>query len=108
MKVNRRQPASVTATDAKKRFGRLLEKAIQGNDVFITKHDAPKAVLISVDRFNALSRDAESKMDSLNTEFDVLLSRMQQPGARDAMQSAFNASPKELAKAALTAARKRG
>jgi prevent-host-death family protein len=85
-----------------------LEKAIQGDDVFITKHAAPKAVLISVDRFNALSRNAESKMNALSAEFDLLLARMQQPGARDSMQAAFNASSKELAKAALTAARKRG
>jgi len=41
--------ALVTATEAKNKFGRLLEKAMQGGVVVITKHDAPKAVLISMD-----------------------------------------------------------
>src|SRR5271163_1134979 len=44
---------SVTATDAKNEFARVLESVIRGNRVFITKHDAPKAVLISIDEFEA-------------------------------------------------------
>jgi hypothetical protein len=36
-----------------------------------------------------------------------MLDRMQAPKARSAMQSAFSASPKELGKAAISAARKR-
>ena len=39
---------TVTATEAKNSFGPLLEIAIQGSSVVITKHDRPKAVLISV------------------------------------------------------------
>src|SRR5262249_50094405 len=49
------EPSSVTASEAKSEFGRVLELAIQGRAVVITKHDAPKAVLISVENFNALS-----------------------------------------------------
>ena len=45
--------ASFTATEVKNEFGRILEKAIQGETVVITKHHAAKAVLISVDQFNA-------------------------------------------------------
>src|SRR5207245_11349739 len=37
----------IRATDVKNEFGRILEKVIQGGTIFITKHDAPKAVLIS-------------------------------------------------------------
>src|SRR5262245_20157112 len=40
----RQEPASIPATDAKNEFGRILEKAIQGGTVVITKHDVPKAV----------------------------------------------------------------
>lgn len=102
----RPREVSVTATQAKKEFGAILEKAIQGGVVVITKHDAPKAVMISIDEF--LARSPESKINSLSAEFDALLARMQRPGARAAMQAAFDASPTQLGKAARAAARKRG
>ena len=100
--------ASVTATEAKNKFGRLLERAMQGGVVVITKHDTPKAVLISMDEYTALASAPESRINTLSAEFDSLLMRMQRPGARNAMQAAFHASPKQLGKAAVVAARKRG
>lgn len=99
---------SLTATQAKNEFGRVLEKVIKGGAVVITKHDAAKAVLISIDEFNSLSRATEIKLDSLSGEFDALLARMQKPKARAGMKAAFEASPKQLGKAAVAAARKRG
>jgi antitoxin Phd len=100
--------SSFTATDAKKEFGRLLEMVIRGGVVVITRHEAPKAVLLSVDEFNALAHATEGKLDTLSGEFDALLSRMQTPKARAGMKAAFGASPKQLGKAAVAAARKRG
>ena len=101
------ETACVTATDAKKTFGRVLDVVLQGRVVVITKHDAPKAVLISVDEFNALSRAGESTLDTLSGQFDAILDRMQTPKARARLQAAFDASPKQLGKAAVAAARKR-
>jgi prevent-host-death family protein len=98
----------ITATEAKNEFGRVLEKAIQGGVVVITKHDEPKAVLISVREFHALANAGRTRLDTLTAEFDALLARMQQPGARAGMQAAFDASPKQLGAAAVAAARKRG
>lgn len=100
-------PVSFTASQAKNEFGRVLEKAIQGDVVLITKHDAPKAVLISVEEFEALSYGPEAKIDSLSAEFDALLSRMQDPAARDAIEAAFHASPAQFGRAAVTAALRR-
>lgn len=102
------QPASVTASEAKSEFGRVLEMAIQGGAVVITKHDAPKAVLISVEHFNALSGAAQTQLDTLSHEFDALLARMQTSEARRGMKAAFAASGKRLGKAAVAAARSRG
>jgi PHD/YefM family antitoxin component YafN of YafNO toxin-antitoxin module len=81
---------------------------IQGGTVVITKHDAPKAVLISIDEFEALSRANQAQLDALSGEFDAVLARMQTPAARAGMKAAFGASPKQLGKAAVAAARKRG
>jgi prevent-host-death family protein len=82
--------------------------AIQGGAVVITKHEAPKAVLLSVENFNALSQARETRLDTLSGEFDALLARMQTPKARAGMRRAFSASAEKLGKAAVVAARTRG
>ncbi len=102
------ETTSVTATDAKTEFGRLLELATAGGVVIITKHDVPKAVLLAVGEFEALSKASEGALDTLTGEFDTLLARMQTPASRAGMKAAFHASPKQLGKAAVAAARKRG
>jgi prevent-host-death family protein len=101
-------PSSFTATDAKKHFGRLLELVLRGGAVIITRHETPKAILLSVDEFNALADSPRRALDTLSGEFDAMLARMQIPKARARMKKAFAASPKELGKAAVAAARKRG
>jgi prevent-host-death family protein len=98
----------IPATKAKNNFGRILETVLQGGRVVITKHDMPRAILISMEEFNDLSGAMELALVTLRGEFDALFARMQNPGARRAMKSAFHASPKELGKAAVIAARKRG
>jgi len=101
------QAVAISATAAKNEFGRILERVIQGAKVVITKHDSPKAVLISMDEFIALSNAHTAELETLSEEFDGLLARMQTPAARAGMNAAFHATPKELGKAAVAAARKR-
>ena len=101
------QSVAISATDAKNEFGRILETVIQGGRVVITKHDSPKAVLISMDEFNVLSNAHRAELETLSEEFDGLLARMQTPSARAGMNAAFHATPKELGKAPVAAARKR-
>jgi prevent-host-death family protein len=101
------QSVAISATEAKNEFGRILEMVIQGGKVVITKHDSPKAVLISLAEFNVLSNAHRAELESLSEEFDGLLAKMQAPAARARMKAAFHATPKELGKAAVAAARKR-
>jgi antitoxin Phd len=104
------QPASAqfTATQAKNEFGRVLETALKGGTVVITKHDVPKAIIISVDDYRKITHSSERALDTLTSEFDALYARMQTRDARKARQAAFEASPEELGKAAVMATRKRG
>jgi len=99
--------ASYTATEAKNEFGRVLEQAIQGTTVLITKHDSPRAVLISIDHFQALEEAPQLKLNRLTEQFDTLLERMQTPKARRGMAAAFGANNKQLGKASVVAVRKR-
>jgi antitoxin Phd len=98
---------SMTATAAKNKFGRALDTVLQGGAVVITRHGAPRAVLISFQEYNQLKGAGAAQL-RLSGEFDALLAGMQRPASRAGMKAAFGASPKQLGRAALTAARKRG
>ena len=65
----------------------------------------PKAVLLSYAEFEALTKASTPALDDLSDDFDRLLERMQTPQARTAMASAFDASPEQLGRAAVKAAR---
>ena len=96
---------TVTSTEAKNEFARMLEKAIRGDCIVITKHEEPKAVLMSVEQYEALV--PERRINTLTEEFNAMMDRMQTPAARKAMDEAFHASPEELGRVAVAAARKR-
>jgi antitoxin Phd len=93
-----------TATAAKNGFGRVLEAVAERGAVAITRHDAPKAVLLSIDEYEALLARGGRALDTLTAEFDALLASMQTPRARRAMKDAFDATPGRIGKAAVAAA----
>jgi antitoxin Phd len=105
--VSAATPIKINATDAKNQMGRVLDTVIQGGVVLITRHETPKAAVIPIAEYERYSRAAEDKLLSLRNEFDNLLARMQTPEARAGMQAAFEATPEQLAKAAVRFARKR-
>jgi prevent-host-death family protein len=100
-------PIRITATDAKNQMGHVLETVMQGRVVLITKRETPKAAVIPMAEYEKFSRATEAKLNALSSEFDALLARMQAPEARVGMQAAFDATPEQLARAAVTFARKR-
>lgn len=98
-----RDVPEVSATEAKNSFGRILEAALAQGAVAITKHDEPRAVLMSVQAYQALFEAQTSPLAALTQEFDALLAGLQAPGMREAMADAFDADGPELAAAALAA-----
>ncbi len=94
----------VAATRLKSECGAVLEEAMRGGAVVITRHDTPKAVLVSYEEFQALVRDQAASLSELHAEYDVLLARMQKPAAKNAMAAAFDATPAQLGRAAVKAA----
>jgi prevent-host-death family protein len=104
-KVSEARSGWVTATRAKNEFAQVLDTALARGQVVITKHDAPKAVLVSIDKYNELA--GNRVLEELTHEFEELLVSMQKPETRKRAQRAFDASPAELGKAAVAAARKR-
>jgi len=98
---------SFNATEAKNVFGRVLDAALREGAAVITKHDVPRAVLLSLEEFDALMSSRRAQLEVLASDFDALLARMQTPASRRGMRAAFDASPARLGEAAVKAARKR-
>jgi antitoxin Phd len=96
---------TVAATRFKNEFGAIFEQATVDGAVAITKHNTPRAVLLSYAEFQALTRAAVPELDELTEEFDGLLERMQTATSKTAMASAFDATPQQLGRAAVKAAR---
>lgn len=97
----------VATTHAKNTFGELLDRVAVSGAVAITRHDMPKAVLLSYEEFESLSSARAETLDALSAKFEGLLERMQTPAARKGMETAFNADPEALGRAAAKAARRR-
>ena len=96
---------TVAATRFKNEFGSIFEQAALGGAVAITKHNTPKAVLLSYAEFEALTKSASPALDELTDEFDSLLAGMQTSASKSAMASAFDATPEDMGRAAVKAAR---
>ena len=95
---------TVAATRFKNEFGAVFEQATQTGAVAITKHNTPKAVLLSYAEFEALTRANSPVLDELTDEFDTLLDRIQTTRAKKGLAAAFDASPQALGRAAVKAA----
>ena len=97
----------IPATRAQSEFGALLDTALAQGAVAITKHATPRAVLMSYAEFESLMGSQSPSLTALGAQFDSLLERMQGVEARAAASRAFEASPRELGRAAVKAARKK-
>jgi len=96
----------MSSTEAQNGFGRVLDTVARGGKVMITKHNTTQAVVMSVEEYDALTQAPAPELDLLTAEFDELLLRMQTPHARAGLRDAFGASPDELSRAAVAAARR--
>ena len=96
---------TVAATRFKNEFATIFEQAALGGAVAITKHNTPKAVLLSYAEFEALTKANTPALDDLSDQFDQLLDSMQTPRAKSAMASAFGATQEQLGRAAVKGAR---
>lgn len=96
----------VTASRFKNELGAVFEQAAANGAVVITKHDTPRAVLLSYAEFEALTASAAPALDDLGERFDSLLATMQTPKAKAGVAAAFDATPEEMGAAAVNAARR--
>src|SRR5215831_15962429 len=81
-----------SATQAKNSFGEVLDRAIAKGIVGITRRDRPRAVVLSIEEYEALTALLEDPLESLRSEFDALVERMQTTQAKAAGKALFTGS----------------
>ena len=97
---------TISATELKNATADVFEQVASRRAVAITRHDKPRAVLLSIDQYEALTAQHNPPwLEQLHAEYRGLLDRMQGPEQRAAAERAFNATPEELGEAAVWAAR---
>jgi antitoxin Phd len=103
--IGQTDTVAVSATEAKNNFGGVLSRLEHHDAVFITRHNRPQAVVVSVQRYAELTREEAPDLDLLSQEFDALVARMRIPEARAGTLAAIRASSEELGRAAVLATR---
>ena len=100
-KVNARTGgSSVSATEAQNNFGRVLNRAVREDVVYITRYEQPTAVVLSIDRYHALAGAAVPELDELTQAFDEMLEGMQTAEAAAGVDALFEMDSIELGEAA--------
>lgn len=72
----------IHATEAKNRFGEVLEKAAKNTAVSLLRHGKPAAYVISPEMYERLERQltiVPGAIERLESAFDEMVARMQSP-----------------------------
>jgi prevent-host-death family protein len=95
---------TITATELKNATADVFEQVAAKQAVAITRHEKPRAVLLSVEQYEALTGQRPDWLEQLHEEYRGMLDRMQGPQQRAIADKLFQATPQELGEAALRAA----
>ena len=99
---------TISATELKNATADDFEQVAARRAVAITRHEKPRAVLLSVEQYEALTGQQNPDwLEKLHEEYRGMLDRMQGPEQRAAAERAFNATPEELGEAAVWAAQQK-
>ena len=98
---------SVPATRLKNAFADVWDLVSKRGAVAITRHEKPKGILISVERYQELVNAGRPSLEALTAEYDGLVAKLQTEESRRGLAAAFRASPEELGAAAVEAAARR-
>jgi len=99
---------SISSTETQNSFGKVLGRVQRGAVIGITRHDEVSAVLLSAETYEALLVQRSDPLEKLRDQFDRRFAEMQTPRAKSGIRALFEATPRQLGRAAVKGARKRG
>lgn len=98
--LSARERRSVPATQAKNRFGEILQTVRDAGPVFIERHGQAQAVVLGIEAYKKLTSNErtsdERELDYWTREFNALHARMQTRQAHEAIDALFSADDAEL------------
>lgn len=92
------------ASTVKNRFRDVAEQAAKGA-VAVSRYNRPELVIMTAEEYVRLEKLRRAPLDALAGQFDALVTRMQTAKSQKAVRALFGASPAELGKAAVKAAK---
>ena len=98
---------TITATELKNSTADVFEQVAAKQAIAITRHEKPRAILLSVEQYEALTGHRPEWLEKLHEEYRGMLERMQGPEQRAGAEKLFRATPEELGQAALWAAQQK-
>ena len=98
---------TITATELKNATADVFDQVAAKQAIAITRHEKPRAILLSIEQYEALTGQRPDWLEALHEECRGMLERMQGPEQRAAAEKLFKATPEELGEAALWAAREK-
>ena len=98
---------TITATELKNATADVFEQVAAKQAIAITRHEKPRAILLSVEQYEALAGHRPEWLEKLHEEYRGMLERMQGPEQRAGAEKLFRATPEELGQAALWAAQQK-
>jgi antitoxin Phd len=98
---------TITATELKNSTADVFEQVAAKQAIAITRHEKPRAILLSVEQYEALTGQRPEWLETLHEEYRGMLERMQGPEQQAGAEKLFRATPEELGQAALWAARQK-
>ena len=103
---------TINATRAKNAFGEIMESVRKSVPVFIEKHGKAEAVVLNVNQYRTLVRQArnpdEVRLDELREDFENLYLSMQGGKSRKAVDTLLSASAEDFNRNAAILALTRG
>lgn len=98
---------AVSASELKNSFGEVATRALKGA-LAIRRHRRAEFVLMPAEEYVALQEARTAPLAELSSKFDDMVARMNTPGAKRGVQALFGATPTDLGKSAVKAARSHG
>ena len=97
---------SFTVTEFKERAREVIDLVAEHQAVAILRHKTVEAVLISAADYVEFARLRRERLDFLTQRYDEMVAHMQTPEAVAGVDALFNATPRELGRAAVAAAKR--
>lgn len=97
----------MSSSEVQRTLGSVLDRIAEGATVTIIRHGKPVAVMIPTATYEHLRAQGKDPLALLRARFDERFARMQTPEARARVDALFAATPEELGRAAVKAAKRR-